>query len=127
VGVHTGPVYCFWDWGRGGKETPPTAVSEEDQHKRWEIGDWNYIGDGINGGQRVLAAAGKDSDDVVFLSGQVKRKLTAYPGELAECRLILDNLNNRGRKEDKHKNFWRIYEVNYGAVCGGRLSPDALR
>src|SRR5262249_29440945 len=34
MGVHVGLVHCFWDWGRD---------------------NWNYIGDGINGGQRVLA------------------------------------------------------------------------
>src|SRR5439155_21171504 len=48
IGVHVGPVFCFWD---------------PDRDK------WNYIGDGINGGQRVLAAIGKEKDDVVYVSG----------------------------------------------------------
>jgi class 3 adenylate cyclase len=40
IGVHVGPVRCFWDPGRD---------------------DWNYVGDGINGGNRVLSAIGKET------------------------------------------------------------------
>ena len=66
MSVHADPVYSFWDPGRGG---------------------WNYIGDGINGGQRVLGAIGKDVDDVLFISSQIKQSLTAsYDGtEIYTC------------------------------------------
>jgi class 3 adenylate cyclase len=96
-GVHVGPVYCFWDWGRNG---------------------WNYIGDGINGGQRVLGAIGKDADDIVFISGQVWQKITATQrdGSMAEC--VLGALQNRGRRADKHGNPWRVYEVNHTQLAG---------
>ena len=49
-----GPVYTFWDTGRGA---------------------WNYIGEGINGGNRVLGVIGKDQDDVVFVSAEVRQEL----------------------------------------------------
>jgi class 3 adenylate cyclase len=56
IGAHIGPVYSFWDPGRN---------------------DWNYIGDGINGGNRVLAAVGKDKDDVVYVSGDMREAIRA--------------------------------------------------
>ena len=104
VGVHVGPVYCFWDMGRGAN------------------GDWNYIGDGINGGQRVLAAIGKGTDDVVFVSGEAREALqreshpTGHP-----ARAILHGLHNRGRRADKHQEFWRVYELNHTNAVGGYL------
>ncbi len=95
IGVHVGEVYCFWDRGRK---------------------DWNYIGDGINGGRRVLDAIGKDADDVVFISDEVKQALKAEifgtGAKVSEC------LVNRGRRKDKHKNPWRVYEVNHAQLCG---------
>jgi hypothetical protein len=126
MGVHIGPVYCFWDWGRGGRDHSPRGEDPGKQLERKELGDWNYIGDGINGGQRVLAAVGKETDDTVFISGEVKRALTARDDDAAPCRAILDSLINRGRREDKHKRPWRVYEVNHGALCGGQLPREAL-
>jgi hypothetical protein len=92
MGVHFGPVYSFWDPGRN---------------------DWNYIGEGINGGQRVLEAVGKDQDDVVFVSGRVYEWLTAEDHGQPPCHQIVKALRNRGRKEDKHHNPWRVYEVDH--------------
>jgi class 3 adenylate cyclase len=89
IGVHIGLVRCFWDPGRNG---------------------WNYVGDGINGGNRVLSAIGKETDDVVFVSGQVRSKLLSSPGLV-----IVPNLHNRGRKADKHGRYWRVYEYNHSA------------
>lgn len=119
MGVHVGAVYCFWDWGRGGRK------KDHDGTGRPEQGDWNYIGDGINGGQRVLSVIGKDTDDVVFISGEVREALIAkdYGGELLKP--VLGNLVNRGRRQDKHDRPWRVYEVNHSIV--GRMDrPSAL-
>jgi class 3 adenylate cyclase len=92
MGAHRGPVYSFWDPGRN---------------------NWNYIGEGINGGQRVLSAIGKDADDVLFVSGQMREALTAQDNGYSPCRQILSALHNRGRRADKHGNLWRVYEVNH--------------
>ncbi len=91
IGVHVGRVYCFWDPGRN---------------------DWNYIGDGINGGQRVLGAVGKDTDDVMFVSAQVRQKIASEPDSYWRNQ-VLGMLHNRGRKADKHGNPWRVYEVSH--------------
>src|SRR5262249_23098152 len=100
MGVHVGKVYCFWDPGRKG---------------------WNFIGEGINGGNRVLAAVGKEQDDVVFISGQVRKALLAVRQSHHLAPNILRCLINRGRKEDKHKNHWRVYELNHTALCGKEM------
>jgi hypothetical protein len=92
MGVHTGPVFCFWDPGRN---------------------NWNYIGDGINGGQRVLSAIGKDSDDVVFVSRAVREHLAAVTGGPMMRTPVRTALHNRGRKADKHGGLWRVYELNH--------------
>lgn len=91
VGVHVGPVRCFWDPGR---------VS------------WNYVGDGINGAQRVLGAIGKDADDVVYLSSDVRQAILKAGDEFH----LLGHLSNRGRKKDKHDNPWRVYELNHSVI-----------
>lgn len=100
IGVHSGPVFRFWDQGRK---------------------DWNYIGEGINGGNRVLAAIGKDTDDIVFVSGQVRSGLTTRIHQIPNdeqdiIKKLLDALQNRGRRSDKHGNHWRVYELNHAAV-----------
>jgi hypothetical protein len=92
MSVHAGPVYGFWDPGRNG---------------------WNYIGDGINGGQRVLGAIGKEVDDVLFISAEIKRSLTADFDGTKVYSMLLSSLQNRGRRLDKHGNPWRVYEVNH--------------
>jgi hypothetical protein len=104
MGVHFGPVYSFWDPGRN---------------------DWNYIGDGINGGQRVLQAVGKDQDDVVFVSGRVYEWLTAEDRGQNPCHDIVKALRNRGRKADKHGNLWRVYEVDHPRLATMAL-PGSL-
>jgi hypothetical protein len=97
MGVHTGKVYSFWDPGREG---------------------WNYIGDGINGGNRVLAAVGKETDDVMFISGQVRAALMATGKDEHPYGKIRASLQNRGRKADKHGKLWRVFEVNQSQLCG---------
>jgi len=126
IGVHFGPVYCFWDWGRGGAEDVQKPLIHPETMDRNERGDWNFIGEGINGGQRVLAAAGKDTDDVLFISGQVRSKLMAEADGIHECRPILDFLVNRGRHADKHGRRWRLYEVNHPRACDRSLPLAAL-
>jgi hypothetical protein len=125
MGVHSGPVYCFWDWGRGGPEDSNERLVNPTTMERNERGDWNFIGEGINGGQRVLAAAGKEIDDVLFVSGEVKSKLTAEDDGTSPCRAILDSLVNRGRRTDKHGKYWRLYEVNHAQLCGKQM-PAAV-
>jgi class 3 adenylate cyclase len=102
MGVHVGLVYCFWDAGRNG---------------------WNYAGSGINGGSRVLSAIGKDTDDVLFISAEVRQQIIAANDQTSVFRDLIANLHNRGRRNDKHGNSWRVYEVNHTAV--GRL-PEGL-
>jgi class 3 adenylate cyclase len=92
MGVHVGPVYCFWDAGRN---------------------DWNYIGEGINGGQRVLSVIVRETDDVLFISSRVRQELLASSGAESVARLILSNAQNKGRRLDKHGVPWRTYEVNH--------------
>jgi hypothetical protein len=126
MGVHFGPVYCFWDWGRGGPEETKKPIVDTATNQRNERGDWNYIGEGINGGQRVLGAAGKETDDVVFLSGQVKRELKAHNDGTLPCTSILGSLVNRGRHIDKHGGHWRLYELNHTQLIGNLGSSDIL-
>jgi hypothetical protein len=129
MGVHLGPVYFFWDWGRGGRDSFPKNTTEKagDGWRRTEVGDWNYIGEGINGGQRVLTAIGKDVDDVLFISGQVRQELMAFRHEHQIVRGMLGCLVNRGRRLDKHNNHWRVYEMNHTELCGiGAWPQDAL-
>jgi class 3 adenylate cyclase len=103
MGVHVGEIYHFWDPGRN---------------------DWNYIGDGINGGNRVLSAIDKGYDDQVFISGEVRQALMANPGQDACTPTLLANLHNRGRREDKHGRPWRVYEVAHTALCADELPPE---
>jgi hypothetical protein len=105
IGVHVGPVYSFWDPGRH---------------------NWNYVGDGINGGNRVLAAVGKEQDDVVFISGQVRKEILALQKKRHQATRLLECLTNRGRKADKHGNPWRVYELNHTALCGNDI-PEKYR
>jgi hypothetical protein len=95
IGIHTGLVYRFWDIGRDG---------------------WNYIGDGINGGNRVLAAAGKAVDDVIYLSDAVRNELLKANDGTSGIGGLIGALTNKGRHKDKHDNPWRIYELNYVLV-----------
>jgi class 3 adenylate cyclase len=100
IGVHCGPVYTFWDPGRNG---------------------WNYIGEGINGGNRVLSAMGKEYDDTLYISGEVRQELMATADDFPGKRHLLRHLHNRGRRPDKHTRHWRVYEVNHSAVCAQDL------
>jgi hypothetical protein len=101
MSVHVGPVYSFWDPGRQG---------------------WNYIGDGINGGQRVLSAIGKDVDDILFISSQIKQCLTAEDEGSDIDMMLLNCLQNKGRRTDKHGNAWRVYEVNHNRAMSSFFS-----
>jgi class 3 adenylate cyclase len=102
MGAHVGPVYSFWDSGRD---------------------RWNYVGDGINGGNRVLAAVGKDQDDVIFISSDVRKEIQASQSDTFDLRVMLGCLTNRGRKQDKHGNAWRVYELNHTQLCANDI-PD---
>jgi len=104
MGAHVGHVYSFYDPGRT---------------------NWNYIGDGINGGNRVLAAVGKDTDDVVFIPAQLRKKIFAGPRPV-HFPDILGNALNRGRKADKHGNPWRVYEINHSNLMA-QYNSDILR
>ncbi|HYG77126.1 MAG TPA: adenylate/guanylate cyclase domain-containing protein [Planctomycetota bacterium] len=105
IGIHCGEVFCFWDFDPFSK-----------------TGRWNYIGDGINGGQRVMAAMGKSLDDAIFISGQVADRLRAETAEKYVAKTILAALENKGRHEDKHKNPWRIYQIDHDKIPENMLS-----
>jgi hypothetical protein len=94
MGVHVGEVRYFWDPGRN---------------------DWNYVGAGINGGQRVLATI-DNADDVVFVSAEVRQEILASDTTPAKKKALLDNMVNRGRRPDKHNKLWRVYELNHHAA-----------
>jgi class 3 adenylate cyclase len=105
IGAHVGLVYSFWDPGRD---------------------KWNYVGDGINGGNRVLAAVGKDQDDVIFVSSDVRKAIQAAKSSDFDLRRLLTCLTNRGRKADKHGNPWRVYEMNHSQLCANDI-PERFR
>ena len=69
---------------------------------------WNYVGEGINGGNRVLSAIGKELDDVVYLSGEVRKEILKQGTDA-----IIQSLENVGRKKDKHDKPWRVYRLNH--------------
>ncbi|HEV3168525.1 MAG TPA: hypothetical protein VGZ22_31250 [Isosphaeraceae bacterium] len=95
MGVHVGPVFSLWDPGRNG---------------------WNYVGAGIIGGQRILSVIGKDQDDVLFMSSEHRQRVTAQreiPDYLPDVHGLA---YNRGRRADKHGNYWRVYEVNHTEI-----------
>ncbi len=100
MGVHVGPVYCFWDPGRN---------------------NWNYIGEGINGGQRVISVIGRDTDDVLFISSRVRQALLAASDTEPAARVLLANAQNKGRRHDKQGTAWRVYEVNHTNIMSDHL------
>ena len=97
IGVHCGEVWCFWDKGLDG---------------------WNYIGEGINGGQRVLSVIGRKLDDVVCISSQVRKELQAKSGDGGMVDTILESLVNKGRLKDKHGQYWRVYQLDHTTSSG---------
>lgn len=99
IGVHAGPVRCFWDPGRNA---------------------WNYVGDGINGAQRVLGAIGKETDDVVYVSAQVRQHLLRSRWSDQ----VIATLDNKGRKADKHGNAWRVYQVNHASFFAENYTEE---
>jgi len=104
IGIHTGPVYRFWDqWG---------AASDQ--------GRWNYIGQGIIEGERVLTAIGKDKDDVVYISGETRKKIMGTDTG-REQHDISPWLQNHGRQADKHGQPRRVYEINHSGWIGHTL------
>jgi hypothetical protein len=94
MSVHLGKVYRFWDRFGG--------LGSDD-------GRWNYIGEGITDGERVLSAIGKDRDDVVFISAEARKVIRAN----GDPRGIMDWFENRGTHKDKHGQGRRVYEVNH--------------
>ena len=71
------------------------------------------MGDGINGGQRVLSAIGKETDDVVYVSGEARQEISRVPPLRG---VLFTKLENKGRREDKHRTFWRVYQLNHSAI-----------
>jgi hypothetical protein len=94
VSVHKGPVYRFWDVSPNGE------------------GKWNYVGKGITDAERVLSAAGKGKDDVVYVSAETREAIMPEFGGDSVYN-IARWLQNRGRLMDKHGQYRRIYEVNH--------------
>lgn len=98
MSAHTGPVFRFHDVGRN---------------------NWNYVGEGINGGQRVLDVMGKEIDDVFYISKETYHAVRHAPNVLGGRSIpgaIIANADNRGRKEDKHKRAWRVYQLNHERI-----------
>ena len=104
IGVHVGPVYSFWDKHRG---------------------MWNYVGDGINGGQRVLGAMGKDTDDVVYVSSALRASVLADRKQDFPANKLPGCMSNMGRRIDKQGRQWRIYMLDHSAVAGDYLPSIA--
>jgi class 3 adenylate cyclase len=95
AGVHSGPVFRFWDGA-----------------------SWNYVGKGINEGARIVEAIGKDQDDVVFISSETRDQIIREEERDAIFNPTDEFLHNRGRRRDKHGEFRRVYEVNHNAWIG---------
>ena len=102
VGIHTGMVNCFWD-----------------KHR------WNYMGEGIIGGRGVLEAIGKEVDDVAYVSGQTRSNLLAIESQGGSGNVtiesILESFINRGRRYDKHRTPWRVYELRHDYLTPGKF------
>ena len=100
MAVHCGPVYRFFDPGRK---------------------DWNFIGEGINGGNRVLNVIEKSYDDVLYVSDQIVRAARSQPANPPFTE-IRSHLESRGRRKDKHDKPWRVFLLNHDRLCGGYVS-----
>lgn len=101
IGIDTGPVHHFWDRDRG---------------------RWNYVGNGINGGRRILEATGTDYDDLVFISSAVRKEIQK---DKEVWPIYSQALLNRGRKRDKHLKMRRVYEVNH-SFAYNEIAEDLL-
>lgn len=110
MGAHVGEVCCFWDQYQPG------------------AGRWNYSGEGINGGQRVLASIGKEVDNVAFISYDVREEVLRNKPDIDDVlrKQWLQNLINVGRREDKHKRPWRVYQVNHLGIASDDI-PDLFK
>jgi class 3 adenylate cyclase len=106
MGVHYGPVYRFWDPGRN---------------------CWNYIGDGINGGNRVLSVIDKKYDDIVFVSDAVANEFIAQHPGTEPYSQVRNCMENRGRQDDKHGKPWRVFLLNHTQLCEPILRSVVLR
>jgi|GEM_PF-2057333 len=98
MSVNTGMVFRFWD--RTGNP------------RNYDPGRWNFIGDGITGGERLLSSpASKEKDDVVYVSAETRLKLI-------EAKITADKIQliNRGRFKDKHDQFRRVYELDHMSI-----------
>ena len=74
----------------------------------------------------VSGAVGKQTDDVVFISAAVRQAVQNLYRQRTQAREVINNLQNRGRRKDKHGNPWRVYELNHAALCNADL-PSELR
>jgi hypothetical protein len=59
---------------------------------------------------------GKKSDDVVYVSEQIRRKIVADSDGTQRYRNAIMHMSNKGRKADKHGKMWRVYELNCGGI-----------
>jgi hypothetical protein len=98
-GVHWGQVYSFFDPGRKAQ---------------------NYIGDGINGATRIYEVIGKEIDNIIFISHETRQQLleaahksTELNDDWNSAEEMLQFLLNKGRRRDKHKIMWRVYELDH--------------
>jgi class 3 adenylate cyclase len=110
MGLHIGPVRRLWEITHQG-----------------DPGRWNYIGDGINDGQRVLSVINSDKstpdlDDVIYLSEELKVEIQRCQSELGE--LVLRNLQERGRPEDKHGLKWRVHQLSHAPLVSEAKSDE---
>ena len=49
---------------------------------------------------------------MVFFSGQLRSAIMNCSNAAAE---LVKDLHHRGRRADKHKEHWRVYELNHSA------------
>lgn len=105
MGVHCGSVRFFWDDGPGRK-------------------NWNYVGEGINDASRVLSAIGRDKDDVVFVSAEVRAEIRKVTEAQHEDR-YLSFMQNRGRRKDKHGKMRRVFELDHTGLAFDLQRGDA--
>lgn len=102
-GVHVGSVERFYDPGRH---------------------DWNYVGEGINGVNRVLSVIPGSLANAIYLSSAVRATFLRRTDELAMA--LKDNISNEGQLEDKHGIEWHVFSVNHTDVYESNIYRDMI-
>ena len=70
-----------------------------------DVHHYNYVGDGINGGARVMEGIEKKFRDVLYISEDLRERIIDDD--------LCDHTSHRGAVEDKHHKEWILYELEF--------------